>query len=371
MSDYASYCKPEFLRELRLGLVVYGGLSVAIYTNGISQEFYHAVRGRGIYKLMKALVDADVVVDTISGTSAGGVNGILLSYALANSNDRELINFSTFAKIWRNSGDIISLLDRQQLDNIPSMEERVDRDSYERQELVHLLERVTGNKLPRPHHEWFSTSRALDLFITATDRLGKVDRRLDESDGIVEIKSNHTLFHLQHRAGKQETFNPFCPDYYLPRSDRDTYLAIAKLCRITSNIPVLFPCVSVNLSTDNNPVDRQLLHWSNLQDRSVSLLSDRDFSKLYFCDGGLLDNQPFTYILKSLRYRPWEKIGERKIFYVDPTPNLAFVPVENREEKSHDLDRVIRVSLLSHPIKHSIYNDLKAIEIHNAIVIKL
>jgi hypothetical protein len=75
--------KPEFSREHRLGLVVYGGIALAIYMNGICQEFYNAVRGRGIYKLIKALTDADIVVDIISGTSAGGINGVLLSYALA------------------------------------------------------------------------------------------------------------------------------------------------------------------------------------------------------------------------------------------------------------------------------------------------
>ena len=72
MSSQRSYDRPRFLREMQLGLVVYGGVSLAIYTHGICQEFYNAVRGRGIYKLVKALTDADLVVDVISGSSAGG-----------------------------------------------------------------------------------------------------------------------------------------------------------------------------------------------------------------------------------------------------------------------------------------------------------
>ena len=40
-------------RETRIGLVVYGGVSLAVYINGVSQEFYHAVQGNGVYRLIK------------------------------------------------------------------------------------------------------------------------------------------------------------------------------------------------------------------------------------------------------------------------------------------------------------------------------
>jgi Patatin-like phospholipase len=110
MPNSRSYYPPRFVREIRLGLVVHGGISLAIYIHGVCQEFYHAVRGRGIYKLVKALTDADLVIDAISGSSAGGINGILLSYAIANSTDRKLVDFNEFASIWRNSGDLLKLL---------------------------------------------------------------------------------------------------------------------------------------------------------------------------------------------------------------------------------------------------------------------
>ena len=92
-------------REVRIGLVMYGGVSLAIYINGVTQELFRAVRGRGVYQLFKTLTNSDVVVDVISGTSAGGINGIFLAYALCN--DRE---FSTCAGLWREHGDILKLL---------------------------------------------------------------------------------------------------------------------------------------------------------------------------------------------------------------------------------------------------------------------
>jgi hypothetical protein len=70
-------------REVRLGVVMYGGVSLAVYINGVAHEFFRAVRGRGVYRLIKALTDSDIIVDVISGTSAGGINGVMLSYALA------------------------------------------------------------------------------------------------------------------------------------------------------------------------------------------------------------------------------------------------------------------------------------------------
>ena len=86
-------------RETRLGLVVYGGVSLAIYINGVADELFRAHRGRGMYKLLKRLLDSEIVVDIISGTSAGGINGLLLAYAL--TNERE---FSDCATLWREQG---------------------------------------------------------------------------------------------------------------------------------------------------------------------------------------------------------------------------------------------------------------------------
>src|SRR5688572_25848730 len=91
--------------EVRVGLVMYGGVSLAIYINGVAHEFFNAVKGLGVYRLVKALTDRDIVVDVISGTSAGGINGILLGYALCTGRD-----FGSAAALWREHGDIKRLL---------------------------------------------------------------------------------------------------------------------------------------------------------------------------------------------------------------------------------------------------------------------
>src|SRR4051812_7325728 len=94
-----------YSREVRLGIVMYGGVSLAVYENGVANELFRAVKGKGFYELIKNLINSDIVVDIISGTSAGGINGIFLAYALANGKD-----FSTCADLWREQGDILRLL---------------------------------------------------------------------------------------------------------------------------------------------------------------------------------------------------------------------------------------------------------------------
>ena len=91
-------------REIRLGIVMYGGLASDLYL-WRGARFFRAVRGQGIYKLIKELTDSDIVVDVISGTSAGGINGILLAYALCNE-----LHFGSISSLWRIHGDIRQLL---------------------------------------------------------------------------------------------------------------------------------------------------------------------------------------------------------------------------------------------------------------------
>ena len=44
-----------YQREVRLGLVLYGGVSLAVYENGIAQEIHRAIRGDGVYGLLAKL----------------------------------------------------------------------------------------------------------------------------------------------------------------------------------------------------------------------------------------------------------------------------------------------------------------------------
>src|SRR5580658_8371891 len=71
-------------KEIRFALVLYGGVSLAVYMNGVTQEFLHLVRCAGVYKELAEITHSRFVVDIASGSSAGGINAIFLGKALAN-----------------------------------------------------------------------------------------------------------------------------------------------------------------------------------------------------------------------------------------------------------------------------------------------
>jgi patatin-related protein len=381
MSSQRSYYQPNFLREMQLGLVVYGGVSLAIYTHGICQEFYNAVRGRGIYKLIKALTDADLVVDVISGSSAGGINGILLGYAIANSNDREIVDFSEFAKIWRNSGEAIELLKKPNLFKFPLAGANANSENFSggaaakadavratlahRQGLLAALTRGVERKLPRSTKEWFSTTKELDLAIAGTDYLGRVDRTTDEHNPNLGVKDHRVIFRLKHRQGRKEPFNPYYQDPTLRRTPNDTYQALIKLCQITAGTPVISPLVEIDVQDRKNLVDRQLVTWGKLAKNSAVDLSTDRGDKLYFLDGGLLDNAPLTCLMKESYYRLSNRASQRKLFYVDPNPEHFNDGVQSIGKKKSRLEYIFQTVSSSIPIQQSISNDLRTIQEHN------
>jgi predicted acylesterase/phospholipase RssA len=115
------------MEELRIGLVLYGGVALAVYINGVVTEIWQAQRASramqdgedtnldstsGIYRDLladlKASSDADelrIVVDAVTGTSAGGVNGAAMFKAIVEGADASVLN-----DVWlNNNADIKNL----------------------------------------------------------------------------------------------------------------------------------------------------------------------------------------------------------------------------------------------------------------------
>jgi hypothetical protein len=126
-------------REVRIAVVMYGGTSLAIYMNGTSQEFLHLVRatsraatagtalrgtarvyrklayvlaGKRLSEIDDALLDDEganppvrFVIDIVSGTSAGGINSVMLAKALARNTD-----LAPLKQLWLDEGAIDRLV---------------------------------------------------------------------------------------------------------------------------------------------------------------------------------------------------------------------------------------------------------------------
>ena len=325
--------------EVRLGLVLYGGVSLAIYIYGVSQEFFRAVRGRDVFKLIKALTDSDIVVDIISGTSAGGINGIFLAYALCN--ERE---FSNCAGLWRREGDIAKLL------HSPTLSPEKTKSLLDSEEFYQSkLEAAFYSMRPcrQDTKEERSEFNELDLFITGTDLDGTAYTCFDTEGHAIDVKDHRTVFVLKHREGRKTPFDTG-PD---SANGATTNKALAKLARITSCFPAAFQSVHVDAGPlEDGKVDGKLRLWGDFEKES------------YFLDGGVLDNKPFTHTIKEIFYRMADRKVDRKLFYVEPDPEHF---ESTKQANEPNIIQTVTRSLVSIPGYESISDDLKLLTAHN------
>lgn len=319
-----------FDKEIRLGLVLYGGVSLAVYENGVAQEFFRAVKGEGVYGIIKDWLRSDIVVDIISGTSAGGINGILLSHALANN-----LEFRDTSRLWRENGDLLALIRSPDSTATTSV---LDSEEYYQPMIVKAFQ--TMPKYSTPPFSRPSPIEEIDLFVTGTDVDGQRYSVFDDNGHIIDIKNHRRVFKLSYRAGRKNEF----------ATDDDTLEALGKLCRLTSCFPVAFTPVDVNINSDAEPVDKKLDRWGNL-----------DGDKAYFLDGGLLDNKPFSYTIDSIFRRVANREVERWLLYVEPDPErfTKTTPIQ-----PNVIDAALK-ALIGIPGYESIGQDLRVIAEHN------
>jgi patatin-related protein len=316
-------------REVRLGIVMYGGVSLAVYENGVAQELFRAVKGEGVYGWIKDLIDSDIVVDIISGTSAGGINGILLGHALANNKD-----FRSSAVLWREHGDILQLIRRPSDPNTFSV---LDSRGYYQERLESAFKGMppysdAGSADPSEISE-------LDLFVTGTDVHGKISTALDDAGNPIDVKDHRQVFVLSYRQGRKNEFMP------------DSYPALAKLARITSCFPVAFEPVHVTDSADR--ADTLLRRWGATKHDA------------YYLDGGVLDNKPFSCAIDAIFRRTADREISRMLMYVEPDPErFEDVPLACTPNVVQSAAK----ALVSIPGYQSISSDLKSIASHNDVV---
>ncbi|HLM42685.1 MAG TPA: patatin-like protein, partial [Myxococcaceae bacterium] len=346
---------------MRLGLVLYGGVSLAIYINGIAHEFFRAVRGRGIYRLLKALTDSDVAVDIISGTSAGGINGIFLASCLCNEGS----SFEKSAQLWREHGDIRALL--RKADDTQAFLSLLNSEGYY---LPRLADALVDMHSPPPgpgeQDEDPSLVNELDLFITGTDVEGNISTKFDDAGNPIQVKDHRSVFLLKHRKGRKE---PFLMKNGEVHKGSTPVKALAKLACITSCFPSAFSPVRISprnggaRDSTGAAEDARLDEWGRLAREQYR----------FFLDGGVLDNKPFSYTLRAIFSRHALNEVDRKLCYVEPVPETFPTKSTSRAEESTppsgpNILKAVVASLIGIPRYESIAEDLKALSNHNSRV---
>ena len=383
-------------REVRFAVVMYGGVSLAIYINGIAQELLRLVRAtaprlepnsrapgapradRGtllvddarligserVYRRLGQLIDergswdpaaarslpgdapvrTRFVVDILSGTSAGGINGVFLAKALARGE-----SLQSLARLWVEEGAIEVLLNDHEskfdgfgVDPKPASLLN-SRRMYRK--LVDALEGMDDAPGAAPH----ALAREVDLFVTTTDIAG-LPIALRLADGVVAERRHRNVFHFRFSDGQN---SGTCDDF---RRDQNPFLAFAARC--TSSFPFAFEPMTLGdidevlerrgaralpprVKGDGTPWRRYFPAYTGVRDgdgpvsdpdapAAASRCADPwlhegrvDIANRPFGDGGYLDNKPFEYAIGALAGRRAGVPVDRKLLYIEPSPEHA------------------------------------------------
>jgi len=395
----------EPIQEVRFAVVLFGGVSLAVYINGVVQELLHLVRASApdpetvgghpyalldgelegaprnlkssekIYrKLAMQLPSGEVeghkirtrfVIDVISGTSAGGINGIFLAKALAHN-----LDLSRLAQLWEKEGDLDKLLD----DKVSYEGLKLDRKDpasllNSRRMTWKLLEAFQGMRHPDTEKDHPLTDE-LKLLTTATDLRGRLVL-LNVGDRKVYERRHHQIFQFDMIPEKR--IDHFTYEY-------DPFLTFA--ARATSSFPVAFEPATLG------EVEKilELNHFSRYQGSEISGKwrglyedyrksfaarqkdPDSTFRKVNFGDGGILDNKPFSNVVKSIGQRTGGIPVDRKLIYVEPSP-------EHPEDDSTDLEppQVLEnlfLAGLKLPAVETIREDLEQLEDYKNLALR-
>ena len=356
-------------KELRLALVCYGGISLAVYMHGITKEVWHLARAsrafhdgaaatsssQAIYvdllKDIEALsgLKLRVMADIIAGASAGGINGIFLSQAIATGQ-----SLDPLTDLWLDGADVDKLIDPKArmasrfskiwatplvwaFSNRQGSDWDDDLDPETRDELHDKLTRFIRSRWFEPPFggEVFSRlllkafdamaslpvgprllpdEQPLDLFVTVTDFRGHPEKlRLNSPPEITETEHRLT-FSFRDAPGDPTTLG-----------DANDLVFAA---RATASFPGAFPPFTVA------ELDRVLAEdhrdWPGRDEFLARALPGRETTILI--DGSVLANAPFKPAIDALRSRPARREVDRRFVYIDPKPGIRSIKVNRGGE---------------------------------------
>ncbi|MBY0581901.1 MAG: patatin-like protein [Sphingomonas sp.] len=355
-------------KELRLALVCYGGISLAVYMHGITKEIWRLAKAsqafldgvapasgsQGVYRgLLQEIEETHglrlrVLVDIIAGASAGGINGVFLAQAISTGQSLEPLT-----DLWLDSADIEALLDPGQapsrFDKLWALplawiaahraDDRIAElvEPATRTEVRHKLSRFIRSRWFEPP---FGGERFSHLMLDAFDAMAKSDKgpRLLPPDQPLDLFVTVTDFHgfpeqlsLNSPAQVMETEHrlifQFC-DHGIRVETLAHPGELTFAARATSSFPGAFPPLTV-AEIDKVLAERDVA-WPG-RDAFLKRVLPRHAAmggaaKAVMIDGSVLANAPFRPAIEALRERPARRQIDRRFVYIDPFPGAHFRP---------------------------------------------
>ncbi len=350
-------------KELRLALICYGGVSLAIYMHGVTREIWHLIRASRAYHDDSETAGGSEVVycdliakieevagtklrvftDIIAGSSAGGINGVFLAQAIVTGQSLEPLTdlwlekadveilldpdarpLSRFSKFWaipiawmvlrRKGGAIDRMVADEAKEEVATKLSRFVRarwfaPPFGGQVFSGLLldafdamaKGMTGKAL-LPQHQ------PLDLFVTVTDFAGHDQVLMLNSPSMV-VESEHRITISFSTRGRQGMDVAAIPE-------------LVFAARATASFPGAFPPFSAH------ELDAQIkargIEWQG-RDTFLQRILPQQFAAgvaadAMLIDGSVLANAPFNQAIEALRNRPARREVDRRFVYIDPKP---------------------------------------------------
>lgn len=402
-------------KELRLALVCYGGISLAVYMHGVTKEIWYATRAsrafheerpggnsgkagaEAVYRrLLETLVHTRdlklrILPDIISGASAGGINGVFLAQALASGQSLEPLT-----TLWLERADVEVLLD-------PDARPWSRFAKFWAQPLVWFLLKRPGNVVSRTVAS-ASTRREVRL------KLSHLIRARWFAPPFSGIGFSHLLaeaFDAMAASGAEPGGHtaPLLPaghplDLLVTATDFNGHLEDLQLnsppvveesehrlaigfrrntaagagediaerpelvfaARSTASFPGAFPPLML-AEMDQLTAERGLA-WHGRDAFLKRVMPSRwkrgQLADVALVDGAVLVNRPFAPAMAVLRDRPAQREVDRRFVYIDPSPARAAMP--DHMERSVGFFSAIFGSLSSIPREQPIRDNLEALE---------
>jgi patatin-related protein len=352
-------------KELRLALVCYGGISLAVYMHGITKEVWHVARAsrcvhdgahatgvEAVYaRLLAEVADRGgarlrVLPDIIAGASAGGINGIFLGQAIATgqsldpltdlwltSADVEVLidpaaaPSSRFSKVWAlplawmaagRSGSEVEALDPETQGEVRAKLSHFIRSRWFEPPFGGavftrlLLDAFEAMAASAPGPRLLPDGQPLDLFVTVTDFTGHPERlRLNSPPEVVETEHRLVIDFADTGA----------PSDALAQMPELVFAA-----RATSSFPGAFPPFTV--AELDAVLKERGVAWPGRSDFLRRILPRQAAAgtaeRAVMIDGSVLANAPFRPAIEALAQRPARRQVDRRFVYIDPSPGTKF-----------------------------------------------
>ncbi|MEA3047896.1 MAG: hypothetical protein QOJ53_2228 [Sphingomonadales bacterium] len=401
-------------KELRIALVCYGGVSLAVYMHGITKEIWRLAKASqavhsndaadaghaDVYsKLLRTIAaecdfDLRVLVDILAGASAGGINAIFLGHAIATGQ-----TLDPLTDLWLDSADVDRLLAPgggsmsriAKLAAVPiawALSSRVGAvdQSVEEEHRAEVKAKL-ANFVRAP---WFAPPfggpqltnlilhafeamekgpkgdpllpdyQPLDLFVTVTDFHGYPEQlRLNSPPEAVETEHRLTLSFQDPGGGGRRLADP---------------IELTFAARATASFPGAFPPFRVDEL--DACLDQRKRPWPGRARFLARALPQRaargEAEKAVLIDGSVLHNAPFGPAVAALEKRPSRREVDRRFVYIDPKPGMKSVRFAgNGDAEAPGFFGTIFGALSDIPREQPIRDNLEAIERMSARIRRL